>query len=67
MIQKATNAEAVAPALSSFEKVHWIAGGLAKDGGIEALAPYFSHIAKAYLIGEAAASFASQLGGYDSL
>jgi len=58
---KATNAEAVAPALSSFGKVHWIAGGLAKDGGIEALAPYFSHIAKAYFIGEAAGNFASQL------
>jgi len=59
---KATNAEAAAPALSSFEKVHWIAGGLAKDGGIDALAPHFSRIAKAYLIGEAAGTFAAQLG-----
>ncbi len=59
---KATNAEAAAPALSSFDKVHWIAGGLAKDGGIEALAPHFSRIEKAYLIGEAAATFAAQLG-----
>lgn len=59
---KATNAEAVAPALSSFEKVYWIAGGLQKDGGIEALAPQFDRIAKAYLIGEAAGAFAAQLG-----
>lgn len=58
---KATNAEAAAPALSSFPKVHWIAGGLAKDGGIEALAPHFARIAKAYFIGEAAGTFASQL------
>ncbi|MEP1208876.1 MAG: UDP-N-acetylmuramoyl-L-alanine--D-glutamate ligase [Rhizobiaceae bacterium] len=59
---KATNAEAAAPALSSFDKVHWIAGGLAKDGGIEALAPHFPRVAKAYLIGEAAGMFAAQLG-----
>lgn len=59
---KATNAEAAAPALTSFEKVRWIAGGLAKEGGIEALEPHFGHIEKAYLIGEAAASFAAQLG-----
>lgn len=58
---KATNAEAAAPALSSFEKVFWIAGGLAKDGGIEALAPHFSRVAKAYFIGEAAGTFAAQL------
>lgn len=59
---KATNAEAAAPALSSFDRVHWIVGGLAKQGGIEALAPYFSRVAKAYLIGEAAGTFAAQLG-----
>ncbi len=58
---KATNAEAAAPALSSFEKVHWIAGGLPKDGGIESLAPHFSRVVKAYFIGEAASLFASQL------
>jgi len=58
---KATNAEAAAPALSSFEKVYWIAGGLAKDGGIEALQPQFERIEKAYLIGEAAPQFAAQL------
>lgn len=59
---KATNAEAAAPALTSFPAVHWIAGGLAKQGGIDALAPHFSHITKAYFIGEAAGMFASQLG-----
>ena len=36
---KATNADAAAPALSSFQRIYWIAGGLPKEGGIEPLAP----------------------------
>lgn len=59
---KATNAEAAAPALSSYERIYWIAGGLPKEGGISSLSPLFSRIAKAYLIGEAASAFASTLG-----
>ena len=59
---KATNADAAAPALASFPKIHWIAGGLPKEGGIASLRPYFSRIAKAYLIGEAAPAFAATLG-----
>jgi UDP-N-acetylmuramoylalanine--D-glutamate ligase len=38
---KATNAEAAAPALSTYERIYWIAGGLPKEGGIEALRPLF--------------------------
>ncbi|MNI26629.1 UDP-N-acetylmuramoylalanine--D-glutamate ligase [compost metagenome] len=59
---KATNAEAAAPALSSYDRIYWIAGGLPKEGGITSLAPLFSHIVKAYLIGEAAPAFAATLG-----
>ena len=59
---KATNAEAAAPALSSYDRIYWIAGGLPKEGGITALAPLFGRIAKAYLIGEAAPAFAATLG-----
>ncbi|MCP1199704.1 UDP-N-acetylmuramoyl-L-alanine--D-glutamate ligase [Notoacmeibacter sp. MSK16QG-6] len=59
---KATNAEAAAPALSSFDHVRWIAGGLPKEGGIEALSPLFERVEKAYLIGEAAPGFAASLG-----
>ncbi|UIJ73061.1 UDP-N-acetylmuramoyl-L-alanine--D-glutamate ligase [Aurantimonas sp. HBX-1] len=59
---KATNADAAATALASFPRVHWIAGGLAKEGGIAPLAPFFPKIAKAYLIGEAAPAFAATLG-----
>ena len=59
---KATNAEAAAPALSTYERIYWIVGGLAKEGGIEPLRPLFGRIAKAYLIGEAAPAFAAVLG-----
>lgn len=59
---KATNADAAAPALGSFDRIHWIAGGLPKSGGIEPLQPLLSRVAKAYLIGEAAPAFAATLG-----
>jgi UDP-N-acetylmuramoylalanine--D-glutamate ligase len=59
---KATNADAAAPALSSFGRIYWIAGGLAKEGGIEPLRSFFPRIAKAYLIGEAAPAFSATLG-----
>ncbi|OJV06747.1 MAG: UDP-N-acetylmuramoyl-L-alanine--D-glutamate ligase [Shinella sp. 65-6] len=59
---KATNAEAAAPALSSFERIYWIAGGVPKEGGISTLGGFFPKIAKAYLIGEAAPAFAATLG-----
>jgi len=58
---KATNADAAARALASFEPIYWIAGGQAKAGGIEPLADYFPKIAKAYLIGEAADAFSATL------
>ncbi len=60
---KATNADAAEKALLSFARIYWIAGGLAKEGGIAALAPLFPRVAKAYLIGEAAPEFAATLGG----
>ncbi|MEM9277597.1 MAG: UDP-N-acetylmuramoyl-L-alanine--D-glutamate ligase [Pseudomonadota bacterium] len=59
---KGTNADAAAMALSSFENIYWIAGGLAKDGGIESLRPFFGRLSKAFLIGEAAPQFAATLG-----
>ncbi len=60
---KATNAEAAAHALAAYDNIHWIAGGIAKQGGIAGLVPHFQHIAHAYLIGEAAPSFARTLDG----
>lgn len=61
---KATNADAAAPALQSYEHIYWIAGGLPKEGGIASLEPFFPRITKAYLIGEAAAGFAATIGAH---
>jgi UDP-N-acetylmuramoylalanine--D-glutamate ligase len=61
---KATNADSAATALAAFERgIYWILGGKPKQGGIVSLAPYFSRVAKAYLIGEASEEFAATLGG----
>ena len=60
---KATNAEAAARAIACFRNVYWIAGGRPKEGGIDALAPVFSRIAHAFLIGEAEDRFAETLEG----
>ena len=60
---KATNADAAAKALGCYESIYWIAGGRAKEGGIASLAPWFARIRRAYLIGEAANSFAETLEG----
>jgi UDP-N-acetylmuramoylalanine--D-glutamate ligase len=60
---KATNADAAERALVCFPDIFWIAGGRAKEGGIEGLARHFPRVRKAYLIGEAAESFAATLDG----
>ena len=60
---KATNADAAAKALAVYPDIFWIAGGKAKDGGIEPLAPFFDRIRRAYLIGDAAPAFARTLDG----
>jgi len=58
---KATNADAAARALACYDKLVWIAGGIAKAGGIEPLAGFFPRVAKTLLIGRDAASFAGVL------
>ena len=58
---KATNAEATRHALAAYRNIYWIAGGRAKDGGLEGLENSFSDVRRAYLIGEAAPQFAQQL------
>ena len=59
---KATNADAAARALVCYDAIYWIAGGVPKAGGIEPLRPLFPRIRRAFLIGEAAESFAKTLG-----
>lgn len=58
---KATNAEAAEKALIAFKNIYWIAGGLPKEGGIDALEHCFPNIAYAFLIGKAADEFAETL------
>jgi UDP-N-acetylmuramoylalanine--D-glutamate ligase len=61
---KATNAVSTAKALAAFERdIHWILGGVAKEGGIEPLRGFFPRIAHAYLIGASTAAFAATLEG----
>ena len=60
---KATNAEAAARSLATFDDIYWIAGGRAKEGGYAALEPHLNHIRHAYLIGEAAQDLAEALAG----
>jgi UDP-N-acetylmuramoylalanine--D-glutamate ligase len=64
---KATNAASAAPALAAFppapdQRIHWIAGGQAKGDGLAACRPWFGHVKRAYLIGEAMAPFAAEIG-----
>jgi UDP-N-acetylmuramoylalanine--D-glutamate ligase len=58
---KATNADAAARALACYDNIHWIAGGKAKQGGIESLRAFFPRIRRAYLIGDAMEAFAGTL------
>lgn len=57
---KATNAEATEPALKTFDKILWLAGGVPKEGGIEKLQKYFPKIAHAFFFGQAGSQFAEQ-------
>ena len=58
---KATSPEATVWALTSYDRVVWIAGGLSKDVGYDALIPYLPRIAHAFLVGKAAGEIAAFL------
>lgn len=60
---KATNPESAAPALGAFPRIHWIVGGRAKGDDLDACAPWFGHVVRAYMIGEAGPRFAQVLDG----
>lgn len=55
---KATNADATARALASFDDIYWIVGGKPKSDGLTGLDLYKDKIRHAFLIGEAASDFA---------
>jgi UDP-N-acetylmuramoylalanine--D-glutamate ligase len=61
---KATNPDAAARALASFDHIYWIAGGRPKAGGFDAVLPWLDRVRHAYLIGEAAKEFARVLAGH---
>jgi UDP-N-acetylmuramoylalanine--D-glutamate ligase len=58
---KATNPEAAARALASFERIYWIAGGRPKEASLDPLLPWLDRVRHAYLIGEAVAPFEAAL------
>ncbi|WP_170409388.1 UDP-N-acetylmuramoyl-L-alanine--D-glutamate ligase [Ruegeria atlantica] len=58
---KATNVDSALKALSAFEQIRWICGGLEKEGGVAALNAAAEQVVKAYVIGREAANFAMQL------
>lgn len=62
---KATNAESAARALACYDRVVWIAGGIAKAGGIESLSPLFPRVAQAFLIGRDSAMLAATLAAHE--
>ena len=71
---KATNPSSAAPALAAFPpskvsgadhpRIHWIVGGLPKGDNLDECAPWFSHVAAAYTIGDAGQLFADILGPF---
>jgi UDP-N-acetylmuramoylalanine--D-glutamate ligase len=58
---KATNADAASRAIGCYDRLVWIAGGIAKEGGIASLTPLFPRIARAFLIGKDAPALAATL------
>ena len=62
---KATNGEAAARALSSYENIFWIAGGIAKEDGLDPTFPWLDRVTHSFLIGDAAGKFAETLSRRD--
>ena len=58
---KATNGDAAAEALKSFQDIYWIAGGSAKDDGLGIAAEHVNHVRRAFMIGSSAEQFADQI------
>ena len=59
---KGTNFDSTRHALAAYQNIHWIAGGKAKEGGIDGFGAYIDSIKHAYLIGSSQDDFAEQLG-----
>ena len=64
VIDTPSHADSAARALASYGRVVWIAGGMAKEGGIEGLAPLLPRVARACLIGRDAPLLAETLAAH---
>jgi len=62
---KATNPHAAAAALSSFDRVVWIAGGIAKGVDLSVLGRHLDNVRHAILIGESAVELAAVCSASD--
>ena len=62
---KATNAESSLNAIKQLQNIYWIAGGIAKSGGINIIKDYLHNIRKIFLIGQSQEYFATQLAKYN--
>ena len=60
---KATNGVAAAKSLSAFDNIYWIAGGKAKEDGLDAVQDALDNVVATYLIGASANEFAKSLDG----
>ncbi|MCX8506697.1 MAG: UDP-N-acetylmuramoyl-L-alanine--D-glutamate ligase, partial [Alphaproteobacteria bacterium] len=58
---KATNEDAAYYALVTYANIYWLAGGRAKESGIQGLSDSMKNVTKAFLYGECAAEFATEL------
>jgi UDP-N-acetylmuramoylalanine--D-glutamate ligase len=63
---KATNADASSKALACYDPIYWIAGGKAKEGGLNGLESFTPRIAHTFLIGKSSDDFAEWLKGKTS-
>ena len=61
---KATNGEAASKAIAAFTNIYWLAGGMAKEDGLQACLAYKQHIIAAYFYGQDADRFASEATGH---
>ncbi len=62
---KATNDQAAAMALRTYDPIYWIAGGKPKDGGYSDCEKYIRHVRHAFLIGDAQQKMAAWLKTQD--
>ena len=61
---KATNADSTARALICYDRILWIAGGMAKEGGITPLVEFFPRVVETLLIGRDAPVLAATLAAH---